>query len=228
MFRVIIAEDDYRVAGIHEEFLEKISGFEVVGKALNGKETLHLVNETSADLVLLDIFMPDILGTKLIMEMRGLKPELDIIMISAATDKEMIEEAIRKGLFDYIIKPVKIDRFTETLEKYKRTKRFLDSNSEIDQQFLDEYFGLANATESNIKETPKGIDPLTLEKIEQIMFEMNGGITAEEMGVKIGASRTTARRYLEHLISERTCAAELEYGIVGRPERKYHINHKTS
>lgn len=228
MIRVIIAEDDYRVAGIHEEFLKKISGVKVVGKALNGKETLELVEETSADLVLLDIFMPDILGIELIKEMRELKPQLDIIMISAATNKEMIEEAIRKGLFDYIIKPVKMDRFVETIEKYKHTKKTLDENEEINQSFLDEYFGQAKQRNSNIKETPKGIDPLTLEKIEQIMFEMNEGITAEEMGVKIGASRTTARRYLEHLISEGTCAAELEYGIVGRPERKYHIKRRTS
>ncbi|SEP89003.1 two-component system, CitB family, response regulator CitT [Virgibacillus subterraneus] len=228
MIRVIIAEDDYRVAGIHEEFLMKISGVKVVGKALNGKETLKLVDETSPDLVLLDIFMPDILGIELIKEMRDLKPQLDIIMISAATNKEMIEEAIRKGLFDYIIKPVKMDRFVETIEKYKDTKKTLDENEEINQSFLDEYFGQAKQRKSNIKETPKGIDPLTLEKIEQIMFEMNEGITAEEMGLKIGASRTTARRYLEHLISEGTCAAELEYGIVGRPERKYNINRKTS
>jgi CitB family two-component system response regulator CitT len=43
------------------------------------------------------------------------------------------------------------------------------------------------------------------------------------MGEKMGASRTTARRYLEYITSTGEVTAELEYGIVGRPERRYRI-----
>ncbi|MGK0700962.1 hypothetical protein ACR3I8_16185 [Priestia flexa] len=48
-------------------------------------------------------------------------------------------------------------------------------------------------------------------------------MTAEELGKLLGASRTTSRRYLEYLISIREAKAELVYGIVGRPERKYYV-----
>ncbi|GGB37054.1 response regulator [Virgibacillus dakarensis] len=228
MINVIIAEDDYRVAGIHEEFLAKLTGLHVVGKALTGKETLQLIRKKTVDLVLLDIYMPDKLGTNLIRDIRNVNPEVDIIMISAATDKQIVEDAIRSGVFDYIIKPVKMDRFMETIEKYKQTKRRLDASSEVDQSFLDDYFGHASLENPNVKKTPKGIDPLTLNKIQEILPKLNGGITAEEMGMEVGVSRTTARRYLEYLISIGTCTAELEYGIVGRPERRYHMASKTS
>jgi CitB family two-component system response regulator CitT len=228
MIHVVIAEDDFRVAGIHEKFLSKVTGVKIVGKALNGSETLQLVKETHVDLILLDIYMPDTLGTGLISEIRSINPNVDIIMISAATEKEMVEESIRNGVFDYIIKPVKIKRFIATIEKYKRTKKTLDVKEEIDQSFLDEYFGYTNPGDQNVKQTPKGIDPLTLEKVRGILSDIDAGITAEETGAKIGASRTTARRYLEYLISVGEGEAELEYGIVGRPERKYRMKIKTS
>lgn len=224
MINVIIVEDDYRVAGIHEEFLAKMDGFHVVGKALNGSDALQMIRENTVDLVLLDVYMPDKLGTALIRDIRDLNPEADIIMISAATNKHIVEVAIRHGVFDYIIKPVKMDRFMETIEKYKRTRRRLATNEEVDQSFLDDYFGHVATKKSLTKKTPKGIDPLTLDKIKEILPKKHEGITAEEMGLEIGASRTTARRYLEYLISVGACTAELEYGIVGRPERKYHIN----
>lgn len=55
------------------------------------------------------------------------------------------------------------------------------------------------------------------------MFELKGGVSIEEMGEKMGASRTTARRYLEYLVSINVCTAKHDYGIVGRPERKYYL-----
>ena len=52
---------------------------------------------------------------------------------------------------------------------------------------------------------------------------MNDGITAEALGLEVGVSRSTARRYLEYLASEKLVYAELIYGTVGRPERRYFI-----
>lgn len=69
---------------------------------------------------------------------------------------------------------------------------------------------------------PKGIDPLTLIKIRKYVSNVGQeGITAEMLSVEVGVSRSTARRYLEYLISEKTVYAELIYGNVGRPERRY-------
>ncbi|WP_330949316.1 response regulator [Virgibacillus sp. MG-45] len=218
MIHVIIVEDDYRIANIHEEFLNKIAGVKVVGKALNGQQALQLIKEETVQLVILDIYMPDILGSKLIQEIREIDQNIDIIMISAATETEIVGDVIRTGVFDYIIKPVKMERFIETIEKYKKVKENLEASKDIDQSFLDDYFGVKKP---GIVDTPKGIDPLTLQKIKENMYETEIGMTAEEMGTRIGVSRTTARRYLEYLISTGEVIAELEYGIVGRPERKY-------
>ncbi|MDY0404365.1 response regulator [Virgibacillus sp. 179-BFC.A HS] len=218
MIRVMIVEDDYRVAGIHEAFFKQIDGIQVIAKALNGKEALEILQNEAVDLILLDIYLPDMLGTTLVQKMRKMHPNVDIITISAATEKNIVQAAIQRGIFDYIIKPVKMDRFIQTIEKYKQTREALQTCEHVDQRFLDDYFGHGQIDAT--AETPKGIDPITLEKIKAALSH-DSGISAEEMGAEIGVSRTTARRYLEYLISVGACRAELAYGIVGRPERKY-------
>lgn len=221
---VLIAEDDFRVASIHEQFLLKIGGVNIVGIARNAEETIHLLKEYPVQLLLLDIYMPDELGIHLLPKIHELFPQLDIIMITAATDKSMLEKAVRNGVFNYLIKPVTIERLKDCLESYKRKKMLLDDRNEINQAIVDIYLGNETQSASSNDETlPKGIDALTLKKVKSIL-KTEEGITAEEMGEKMGASRTTARRYLEYLISINEISAELQYGIVGRPERKYYLS----
>ncbi|MFS0824297.1 response regulator [Bacillus sp. 1P02SD] len=223
MINVLIAEDDFRVASIHEQFLKKIEDVNLVGKSSNAKETLEMLKKhDNIDLLLLDVYMPDKMGTELLPIIRNLYPEVDIIMITAATEKKHLEESLRSGVFHYLIKPVTFEKFTETIKKYIEKKDLLLSMNEVDQTFADHYFGgkLMQSVEKKIH-YPKGIDPLSLEKVRDIIRKLDSGITAEEMGERMGASRTTARRYLEYLTSTNEVTAELEYGIVGRPERKY-------
>ncbi|GIN87513.1 response regulator [Heyndrickxia sporothermodurans] len=224
MIHVIISEDDFRVASIHEQFLNKISDVYVVGKALNGEQTLHLLENNQVDLVILDIFMPDQLGTDLLYEIRKNYPHVDVIIISAASEKIYVEASIRQGVIDYIIKPVTMERFRQSIENFKRKHQLFSDSEELNQDLIDTYFGLKDERTKLNKNLPKGIDPLTLQKVKNILKALPNGVSAEEMGEKMGASRPTARRYLEYLTSIGEGRAELEYGIVGRPERKYRLS----
>ena len=75
---------------------------------------------------------------------------------------------------------------------------------------------------SKFQELPKGIDKLTLEKVQQVLSSVQiPGLTSEEVASQIGASRTTVRRYLEYLVSQMILDVDISYGGVGRPERRY-------
>lgn len=220
--KVAIAEDDFRVADVHEKFLEKISGVEVVGKALNAEQTLELLNTRKVDLLLLDVYMPDQLGIDIIPVIRQNYENVDVIMITAATDKIILEKAMRNGVQNYLIKPITIDRFTNTIEKYIQNRKLLQSKEEVNQNVVDKLF--KNSEENKIENEemlPTGIDGKTLHNILEVLKSNQEGLSAEEIGEKMGASRTTARRYLEYLISIDKCRSEVKYGAVGRPERKY-------
>ncbi|MCA0984737.1 response regulator [Halobacillus yeomjeoni] len=222
MITVAIAEDDFRVAQLHEKFLAEVEEVEVVGKALNAEETLNMVKAHNPDLLLLDVYMPDRLGTELLHTLREQAPSLDIMMITAANDKTMIEKSMKYGIIDYIIKPVSMDRFRKTLEAYKEKKRMIESASTFDQTMVDQLIGNTKSTHaSNWADVPKGIDPLTLDKMREMLNLEASGVTAEQASEKMGVSKTTARRYLEYLVSLNEGKAEMRYGKVGRPERKY-------
>ena len=221
MINVIIAEDDFRVANLHEDFLKKIDGVQVVGKAINGQQTLDLVHQHQADLLLLDIYLPDIQGTQLIEQLWERKLEIDIIVVSAATEKELLEECLRKGIINYIIKPASLERFKEVIEQYRQRKQLLDRNKQINQEMINQLFPSSEQAIKSSHTLPKGIDKITLQKVMKELEKCAGPWSAEDMGAQIGASRTTARRYLEYLVSMKYARVEQEYGIIGRPERKY-------
>ena len=219
----VIAEDDFRVADIHEKFLKKFEEIEVVGKSLNGDQTLRILQEKTPDLLILDVYMPDMLGSDLLPIIRERFPKVSIIMITAATDKFFIEKALGYGVENYLIKPVNRERFDQVIIDFIKKRSILTSKHEIDQDFVDSLFG--NKKMEKVGKDiglPKGIDEITLGKVKNVLQIKNHGLSAEEVGNAIGASRITARRYLEYLSSINEAKAELVYGIVGRPERKYY------
>jgi two-component system, CitB family, response regulator CitT len=221
--KVAIAEDDFRIADIHEKFLNKFKEIDVVGKALKGAETLQLLEQTNLDLLLLDVYMPDMLGSDLLPIIRENFPKVSIIMITAATDKVFLEKSLSYGVENYLIKPVSMERFDEVIQEYIKKLSLLTSTKEVNQDYVDLFFRKGKSGETaKTAGLPKGIDEITLGKVKTVISERRDGLSAEEVGKEIGASRITARRYLEYLSSKQKVKAEVVYGIVGRPERKYY------
>lgn len=222
MIKVVIAEDDFRIAQVQEQFLQKVTDVKLVGKALNAKETLELLSEHEVDLLLLDIYMPDELGTELLPEIRENHPLVDIIMVTAATERTMLEKAVKYGVFNYLLKPVTMKKFVETIEDYKRKKKLLSAAEDVDQTMIDRYFGSINQSAAIQKDLPTGVDRHTLDKVKDVVEKLKG-VSIDEMSEELGVSRTTARRYLEYLVLIDVCVAKHDYGIVGRPQRKYYL-----
>jgi CitB family two-component system response regulator CitT len=221
--KVAIAEDDFRVADIHEKFLTKFNEIDVVGKSLNGDQTLQILTDKTPDLLILDVYMPDMLGSDLLPIIRDRFPRVSIIMITAATDKVFLEKALSYGVENYLIKPVNRERFDEVILEYIKKHSLLTSQQDVDQNYVDLLF--KNKKIEKVGRgtgLPKGIDEITLGKVKNALLINNQGLSAEEVGKEIGASRITARRYLEYLSSIKEAKAEVVYGIVGRPERKYY------
>ncbi|WNQ12756.1 response regulator [Paenibacillus aurantius] len=228
MIQVLIVEDDVRIAEINRRFLEKVPGFQVVGIATDGKQAREHLEVFEPDLVLLDLYFPDMNGLDLLSYIQSSYRRTDVIIITAAKEIETVREAIRGGVCDFIIKPVIFERFQEKMLQYHRYRSKLnaleESSGQVGQQEVDEL--LRGAVSSRGREgagayLPKGIDRLTMEKVSAFIREMEESVTAEEVGRRMGVSRSTARRYLEYFVSKGELEADLAYGTVGRPERVY-------
>lgn len=225
MLQVLIIEDDIRVAEINRRFVEKVPGFQVAGIATDENQAKEHLDIFSPDLALLDLYFPDLNGLQFLKTMRDHHPQTDVIIITAAKELETVREAIRGGVFDFIIKPVIFERFQEKLIQYGNFRRKLNAlkgtSRPVEQAEIDEL--LRGSASGGAKEVylPKGIDKLTMEKISSLIDSAAGGLTAEEVGGRLGVSRSTARRYLEYFVSKGELTADVSYGTVGRPERIY-------
>lgn len=226
-YKVLIIEDDFRIAGINRSFVEQASDFAVVGMARSRAEALAWLaaHPAGVDLILLDVYLPDVEGLALLWEIRRDYRHIDIVMVTAAKEVETVEEALRGGVFDFLIKPVENTRVQKMLNLFRARRQLAEGAREINQEQLDHalsslYGGVEDAS-SRRRTLPKGIDGLTLDTVLDVLQREKSALTASDLAARIGSSRSTARRYLEHLVGERLVTAEQSYGEVGRPQRHY-------
>ncbi|MGG2026048.1 response regulator [Gottfriedia sp. S16(2024)] len=224
---VLIVEDDSRIAEIHQRFIERIEGFSVIGIATNYQEAVDLIEILKPQLVLLDVYFPDMNGLDFLQWMKKHSILADVIMITASKEIDSVNKALQYGVFDFIIKPVIFDRFKKSLIRYvnysNKVQSLQSKSAYLTQEEIDGLIGKNNSIIEEQSIYPKGIDRLTLDKVLFAIKEVHNGMTAENIGLEIGVSRTTARRYLEYLVSEGKVLADLAYGTIGRPERVYLI-----
>lgn len=226
---VVIVEDDPRIAEIQHRFVERIEHFQVVGIAHSTRDAQDLTELLQPDLLLLDIHFPEGNGLDFLRSIRAEHNKADVILITAAKEVSTLTEAMHCGVFDYILKPLIFERLQQTLLTYYSHRLKLDELQTLNQQDVDHLIpkGSQVLLDSSQTRLPKGIDSLTLNKVrEHFLQQRETPINAEEMGQAIGTSRTTARRYLEHLVTEGEITADVSYGGVGRPERRYKAKHK--
>jgi CitB family two-component system response regulator CitT len=227
--QVLIVEDDFKIAEINRHFVSRVDGFTVLDMVKTGEEALTYLRNTKTlpQVILLDVYIPDVEGLNLFWQLRKEFKEVQIIMVSAAKEVVVIAETLRGGIFDYIVKPADFVRFEQTLKRFSDQQALLKSREVLGQDEIDLLTGSQTLSSKTIpveEKLPKGIDQLTLEKIKNVLQICGeSGVTALDAGKKVGVSRSTARRYLEYLVSITEAKAQLNYGDIGRPERRYII-----
>lgn len=220
---VLIVEDNTKISRTHQAFVEKIEGFTVTGIANTIAEAELLSKTLEPDLILLDIYFPESSGIDFLHHIRSTAQNTDVILITAAREVGMLHSALQGGAFDYMIKPVFFERFQESLQNYRSYRSQLASADTLTQEEADRLFRKsAPSVAQSGDDVPKGIDPVTLHTIlSHIREHSHRPWSASEIGASVGVSRTTARKYLEYLITTGVLTIELDYGTKGRPERLY-------
>lgn len=217
MISVLIIDDDFMVAKVHAGFIQRTPGFAVVGVAHTGAQALAETERLAPDLVLLDIHLPDANGLELMLELRAVAPELDVLVISAAREVETVRRALRGGIVHYLIKPFSQTDLQERLEHYRTAYHGLDgSKDEAEQADVNRLFGV----ESSDRPLPKGCSVETLQRVQEVLNAAASDLSAAELADVLGTSRVSARRYLEYLHDAGVVDVRLRYGV-GRPERRY-------
>ncbi|MFE6779943.1 response regulator [Streptomyces sp. NPDC057702] len=220
MTRVLVVDDDFMVARLHSRCVAATEGFSVAGVAHSGAEALHAAELLRPDLVLLDVYLPDMDGLSVLRELRARDPghQVDALFITAARDAHTIRTALRSGALYYLIKPFHQSALQEQLRHIGALRNRLAGLDEASQEDVDQIFG---TRPPGSRELPKGLAQHTAELVERVLKKHPQGLSATECAAAGALSRVSARRYLEYFADTGRADVTLRYGGTGRPERRY-------
>jgi response regulator of citrate/malate metabolism len=218
MIKVLVVDDDFMVAKVHQGFVERVPGFGVCGVAHTAAEALAAIERFQPDLVLLDIYLPHQSGLEVLRQLREADTPVDVLVITAARDVDTIRTALRGGVVNYLIKPFTFDILRDRLERYAAAHRHLAGRGEVAQDDVDRLFGTLRPSRATL---PKGLTAPTAELVVRALRTTDSDLSAAECAQLSGLSRVSARRYLEYFVAVGKAEVSLRYGGSGRPERRY-------
>lgn len=222
MYKVLIVEDDPMVAMINEQYISHDKHFSVVGKCKDGKSALEFLDNNSVDLIILDVFMPYTDGFETLRQIRKKKISVDVIMVTAANDRDSLEEALHLGVVDYLVKPFTFDRFRMALEKFIAQTDALKDLRTLNQKNID--YIIDNSRKKSEEIHPKGIQEKTLNMImEHLRQNPSIWLTGDDIAEKVGLTGVTVRRYMNYLAQTGAVVGEMNYETGGRPCMLYRI-----
>jgi response regulator of citrate/malate metabolism len=219
---VLIVEDEPVAADAHVAYVERVRGFGVRGKAHDGGGAIRLLGQPSSgiDLVLLDMYLPDMHGLDVVRAMRTAGHRADVIAVTSARDLEVVRAAVSQGIVQYLLKPFTFAALREKLERYAAYRQQLAGDVAISQHEVDRVLATLRGSDSG--SLPKGMSPESLDAVVMVLRPSSEGLSATEVAGVLGASRVTARRYLEFLADSALVVRRSRYGGAGRPELEYH------
>ncbi len=137
MAKILIVEDDKQIQRVLKNILER-ENYEVT-QAFNGLEGIGAIKKNDFDVVLCDIKMPVKDGIEVLEESKKIKPELPFVMISGHGDLETAVESMRKGAYDYIVKPPDLNRLLTTLRNAQKLGELVQENIQLKKKVSKKY-----------------------------------------------------------------------------------------
>lgn len=217
--RVLVVEDEARAAEAHASYVGRVPGFELAGVARSAQEAARFLgSDADVDLVLLDMHLPDGHGLSLLQRLRAAGHLCDVIAVTSARDADVVRSAVAQGVVLYLVKPFAFATFRAKLEQYAAYRAEL-SEGPVAQDDVDRMFGsLRSAGPGHL---PKGMSADTLRQVTAVLRASDEALSASQVAAQVGASRVTARRYLEYLADTEQVERRPRYGGSGRPEVEY-------
>jgi DNA-binding NarL/FixJ family response regulator len=189
--RILLADDHTLVRAGFRSLLEKL-GFQVVGEAENGAQSIRLVESLRPNIVLMDIAMPDMNGLEATAQIVQNYPGVNVIILSMHATPEYARRAVRAGAAGYLLKDASAAEFDQSLQAVMRGEVFLSPR--ISKFIVSDY--VAN---SLFNATPLDNTTARQREILQLIVEGNSRKAISE---KLNISVKTVDTYRAQLMDQ--------------------------
>ena len=221
---VLIVEDDPMVMRLIVEYLNRLDDVTLVAQCGDVPGALDVLERDDVDVILLDVYLRGRNGLEIVRYLQRLGRDIDVILITAASETETVRTARRLGVRDYLVKPFEFERFKAAVEACRRVRATLAHLPEqADQRDLDRLFQPARPRQATRGDgLPKGLTAPSLAQIAQAILALDDEtFTTESLMPATGMSRVSVRKYLKHLTERGVLGESFHYGQVGRPSFTY-------
>lgn len=123
MKRILLVDDERWVRTALKWTINKLNlPVEVVQECENGLQALEWIKENQVDLIMTDVRMPIMDGMTFVKELANIKEKQDVIVISVHDEFQFVQQALRSGVTDYLLKPIEEEDLRASLEKWLQTE----------------------------------------------------------------------------------------------------------
>lgn len=200
----VLVVDDHRLLSEGVSNLLAAHGIEVLGIASDGVEAIRLMQELNPDVILMDIRMPRCDGLSATRQIKALRPETKILMLTTSAEDQDLFESVRSGASGYLLKSISGNAFIEALRGLEQgTPPFSPG---LASRLLSEFAKLSGTEEelSGLASRPKDregqANGLT-ERQTEVLRLVAQGLTYREVGERLSLSERTVRFHMTEIIS---------------------------
>ncbi|MFJ6677769.1 response regulator [Microbacterium sp. NPDC091382] len=210
--RVLIIDDDFRVAGVHRDIVATTPGFVALEPARTAAAAIQSVRTDAPDLILADVYLPDGDGIEVVRSCG-----VDALVLSAATDAATVRRAFRAGALAYLVKPFEGRTLVDRLGRYARYRNLLSDAAPLTQDQIDRAATALRGAPEQASLSRSATERTILAALS------DGEASASEVADRGGISRATAQRHLTALAARGIVEISLRYGTTGRPEHRFRL-----
>lgn len=190
--KILIADDHTLIRAGIRQLLQSMSGFEVVGEASNGRETLQKIKELSPDVVLLDIAMSELNGLEVAERVRKEFESVYVIILSMYSNEEYVLQALKVGAHGYLLKDAAPNELEIAINAVIKGKTYL--SPAISKTIVSDY--LIRLGVSSIEEKDKeNIFVKLTSRQREILQLIAEGNTTKEIAQKLNISVKTVESH---------------------------------
>jgi DNA-binding NarL/FixJ family response regulator len=195
--RVVVADDQRVVREGLSTLLALLDGVEVVGAAADGDEVVRLAVEMHPDVVLMDLRMPRCDGVEATRRLRGLDPNIKVLMLTTYADDRSVIDALRAGARGYLTKDAGAEEIQRALDQLTEGHAVIDPA--VQHHLLDAI--TASPPPATAEPAPQFPDGLTLREAE-VLALIAGGLSNGEIAERLVVNETTVKSHINHLFAK--------------------------
>ena len=191
--RVVLIDDHDLLRRGMKTMLESEGDIEVVGERSDGSGAAELVEQASADVVLVDVIMPNVDGIEATRQIKDAHPHVAVVVLSGHDEQRFVFDAVKAGASGYLLKTAELEEVVKTVRSVARGEMQLDP--ELASRVLDEFEGYQKA------DVTAAFQPLTPRE-QEILGHMSEGLPNKTIASRLSISERTVTTHVANIYSK--------------------------